>query len=262
MFKKIGKTVGSVLGHPGAAVGASLFSGFLGQRGQSAANAANARLAHQQMQFQERMSNTSYQRQVKDMMAAGINPMLSAKMGGSSTPSGQTAVMQNTAKAGIEGAMMVANLRNMQATARKTNAEADNIEKTASAYQMRTNQENKALAYDFKKKLAGVGVTIDGVKYEVDNYYDKKIKSEVAKMRTDEKRNLFMLDGTGDSDSPLANEINKLKQEFLRLNADRSIRQKEEAWWEVLKAAGFGRDVLMLFKKPLSALGKAGKPRR
>lgn len=249
------------MGSPAFATGASIVGGFLGNRGQRAANAANAQLAHNQMQFQERMSRTAYQRQVEDMKAAGINPMLSAKMGGASTPSGQTAVMQNTAKAGIEGAMMVANLKNMQATARKTNAEAENIEKTADQYQSATNQKNRALAYEFKKKLAGVGFEVGGVKYTSDNYYDTKINSELAKMRTDEKRNLFMLDGTGKANTPLAYEVNKLKQEFLRLNADRSIREKEEAWWEVLKAAGFGKQVLSLFKRPVSALGSGIKRR-
>ena len=55
----------------------------------------NVGLAERQMAFQEDMSNTAYQRAVKDMTAAGINPMLAAKLGGASTPTGAMATVEN-----------------------------------------------------------------------------------------------------------------------------------------------------------------------
>lgn len=63
-----------------SAVGAHLSS-------QNAANQAS-QSADRQMQFQERMSNTSYTRQVQDLKDAGLNPNLAYPGGGASSPSG------------------------------------------------------------------------------------------------------------------------------------------------------------------------------
>lgn len=105
--------LGAILGAAATAAGvatgnpaliAAGVSGGLAAFGQERTNAQNAQLAREQMGFQERMSGTSYQRAVADMMAAGLNPMLAYSQGGASTPSGQTAVMQNALGAGATSA--------------------------------------------------------------------------------------------------------------------------------------------------------------
>lgn len=65
-------------------------------QGQEEANAQNIASAREQMAFQERMSSTAHQREVEDLRAAGLNPVLSANSG-ASTPVGQSADVGNAA---------------------------------------------------------------------------------------------------------------------------------------------------------------------
>lgn len=55
------------------------------------ARSFNATEAKINRDFQERLSNTAHAREIKDLRSAGLNPILSAKYGGSSTPSGSVA---------------------------------------------------------------------------------------------------------------------------------------------------------------------------
>lgn len=56
-----------------------------------AQQAFNAEEAQKNRDWQERMSNTAYQRAVLDMRKAGINPILAYQQGGATTPGGSAA---------------------------------------------------------------------------------------------------------------------------------------------------------------------------
>jgi len=85
MFDTISNLVG------GAMLGAGQLFNYNQQR---ANNQSAIEQSDKQIQFQDQMSKTAHQREVADLQAAGLNPILSAGGNGASTPSGSAAPLQ------------------------------------------------------------------------------------------------------------------------------------------------------------------------
>lgn len=107
---------------------APLFTGIMGAQSQAETNAQNVALSREQMSFQERMSNTAHQREVADLIAAGLNPILSVSRG-ASTPAGSMPVMVSPFAAGMSSAAQSAGIRKTLAES-ETEAERTIVMKT------------------------------------------------------------------------------------------------------------------------------------
>jgi len=81
-----------------------LAGGAMSLAGTMLQNKAAKKAAGRQMAFQEHMAGTRYQRTMKDMRKAGLNPMLAYKQGGGGVPGGASYTPANIGAAAALGA--------------------------------------------------------------------------------------------------------------------------------------------------------------
>jgi small-conductance mechanosensitive channel len=217
------------------AVGA-IAGGLIASKGAKDANKETAASTARQMAFQERMSNTAHQRQVKDLRKAGINPILSAKLGGASSPSGASYVAQNELQTlGDNISSMYAQYHTAQqqqsasqlnqAQVNKTNQEIDNLKATESL----TNEQKLQVSETIEKIKAEIGMIGQNM---------QQSRATIKKLQADTKM------------SEALSTIPKIIEKNLEGMDETSISQKTEAVYNYFFPKGIGMGPFDTFTGP------------
>ncbi|AXH73672.1 MAG: DNA pilot protein [Microviridae sp.] len=167
----------------------------------------NSAEAQKNRDYQTEMSNTAYQRAVKDMMTAGLNPMLAYSQGGASTPSGSAASAPSAAPMGNKG---TAAAQAGMATAAMQNTQADTAQKAATERNLDADTENK------KAELAG--------KQGSGQLND----AQVANLRANTTLALANADLAANTKEKVIQEVNNLLASEENIRADTALKKVNE----------------------------------
>lgn len=129
-----------------------IVGGVLGLIGGERRNSAQSAESAESREWQERMRDTTHQSAVKDLQAAGLNPML-AYGGGNQTPAAPNVPqLENTAKSAMESAAVAAQLKQvdaqtelLEAQARKVEAEIPQVTTSTANIAQQTENLKRAL---------------------------------------------------------------------------------------------------------------------
>lgn len=186
---------------------APLIGAGLSFLGQNETNQQNVNLSREQMAFQERMSSTAYQRAVKDMQAAGLNPMLAYSQGGASSPVGSMPQVQNSLGAAVSSAAASAGILQSLQSIDQSKAQAGLLRAEAAEVLARTLEPDDYSARN-NAEIRNLGSQVElrgrqgDTEYERRFLVNKQFDEVVAHTRLNNALALVReLEGTVDADT-------------------------------------------------------------
>lgn len=196
--------------------------------------AFNAYQASENRDFQKRMSDTAHRREIDDLRAAGLNPILSSKYGGSSTPPGSAAsvAMPDLGESYRKGKQQPQEMSLLSAQQRLVEANIRDVNSSATLKDTQANDITAQQQTKIELMLAQMSAALESGELSVTGARKMKKEMEVLeeqrqKLLLENKHSAYGLqkaykdskfyEGTGGTVAPwLSNILDKLKLPTIR----------------------------------------------